>query len=391
MISVAAALDRLFTLAAPVAVEGVPLSGALGRVLMADVVAGRDQPPFAASAMDGYALDAGGQSPGAVLTVVGESAAGRRFDGPVGPGQAVRIFTGAPVPPGATHVALQENVTRAGDRITLGPDALLGGANIRPAGGDFAAGARLTAPRILRPTDIALAAAMGAGRLSVSRRVEVALIATGDELVPPGEDIGQDQIYTSNSYGLQAMVQGAGAVARLLPIARDDIGSLNFAFDLARGADLVVTIGGASVGDHDLVARVAQGRGADLAFHKVAMRPGKPLMAGRMGDQVMVGLPGNPVSAMVCGQVFLLPLIRALQGLPPGPAPRAQARLAAALPPNGPREHYLRAAHGPDGLLPFDRQDSSLLTLLAAADALIVQAPGHPGAAIGDLVPYIPL
>jgi len=387
VISVAQALAQLFTLVTPPGVEQVPLTAAMGRVLARPVTAHADQPPFAAAAMDGYAL-ADTPRPGATLHLIGTAAAGAAFDGAVGPGQAVRIMTGAPIPQGAMTVVIQEDVARNGDQITILP-RLGPGSNIRAAGNDFRAGAVLTAPRRLGPADIALAAAMGHATVPVSRRPEVAVIATGDELVVPGQPMRADQIAASNSYGLHALLQSLGALPRLLPIARDTPAALAQAFALAAHADLVLTIGGASVGDHDLVAPAASAAGFDLAFHKVAMRPGKPLMAGRSARQLLLGLPGNPVSAMVCGQVFLAPLIRAMQGLPPGPAPRKVAVLAAALPGNGPREHYLRARQDAAGVTPFDRQDSALLSVLAAPDCLIVQPADDPPRLPGDPVEIV--
>ena len=384
LLPVAEALERLFALAPLLGTETVPLTRAAGRVLRADAVAGRDQPPFAAAAMDGYAVTAGDHRPGAVLKVVGEAAAGRRWDGRLAPGQAVRILTGAPVPDGAAAVVIQENAARDGDLVTLAD--MDGSANIRPAGADFRAGDRLAAPRPLTPADVALMAAMNCAEVTVAVRPEVAILATGDELVSPGEDPGPDQILASNSYGLYAMLRAAGARPRLLPIAGDTTAALAQAFDLARGADLIVTIGGASVGDHDLVARAVIDQGGSLDFHRVAIRPGKPLMAGRLGAAMLLGLPGNPVSAMVCGEVFLRPLIDAMQGLPRTPRATRRVPLAAALPPNGPRDHYLRARLTPGGALPFDRQDSSLLSVLSQADCLIVQPAGDPGRAAGDSV-----
>jgi molybdopterin molybdotransferase len=390
MISVTEALDHLFALVAPLDTEDVPLTAALGRVLARPLAASRDQPPFAASAMDGYALRAADARPGARITVLAESAAGQRAETAVTPGTAIRIFTGAPMPDGADLVVIQEDVTRDGPHITIGPRAdTTPGANIRPAGNDFRTGAALAVPRRLTPADIALLAAMGHARLPVTRRPEVAIIATGNELVPPGEAPGPDQITASNSYGLHALLTQLGAAPRLLPIARDDMGALAQSFALARGADLVVTIGGASVGDHDLVARALAEAGMTPSFHKVAMRPGKPLMAGRLHDAALLGLPGNPVSAMVCGHVFMAPMIRVLLGLPAAPAPRSRVPLAAPLPANGPREHYLRAARSAQGVAPFARQDSSLLTLLSAADCLIVQPPSDPGQPAGQLVDII--
>ena len=304
MITVEEALNHLFALVAPMQAENVPLVQAVGRVLVGDAIANRDQPPFATSAMDGYAVHADEVKVGAQFDVIGESAAGHGFDGTCGPGQAVRIFTGAPVPDGASCVVIQEDVERTNDRITL-TDRLGSGDNIRPAGADFRTGDRLRAPRLLRPSDIALLASMNIDEVTVARQPDVALISTGDELVMPGEDPGPDQIIASNTFGLKALLDGIGARARILPIAGDSRPLLEAAFDLAKDADLIVTIGGASVGDHDLVGDVAESLGMERAFYKIAMRPGKPLMAGRMGNAVMVGLPGNPVSAMVCGHVFL--------------------------------------------------------------------------------------
>ncbi|KIQ68928.1 molybdopterin molybdochelatase [Wenxinia marina DSM 24838] len=390
LVPVAEALSRLFALVRPLGTEMVPLTEAAGRVLAGPVAARRDQPPFAASAMDGYAVRRDEARPGARFDVIGESAAGHAFSGLVGPGQAVRIFTGAPVPEGATRVVIQEDTVRDGDAIGL-TDALGEGLNIRPAGADFRTGATLGGPRRLTPSDVALLAAMNVPEVEVARQPEVALLATGDELVPPGEEPGPDQIIASNSYGLHALLRQLGARPRLLPIAGDSLDSLSCSFDLAADADLLVTIGGASVGDHDLVAAAAEGRGMERAFYKVAMRPGKPLMAGRLGDAMMIGLPGNPVSAMVCGHVFVAPVIAAMQGLPAGPAPRRTATLGAPLAANGPREHYLRARTTPQGVIAFDKQDSSLLSVLAEADCLIVQPPGDPAHAAGDTVEVIDL
>ncbi|TNF18915.1 MAG: molybdopterin molybdenumtransferase MoeA [Rhodobacteraceae bacterium] len=390
MISVSQALEQLFSLANPVGTETVPLIEASGRVLAQDAVSQRDQPPFAASAMDGYAVIGSDASPGAQFKVIGESAAGHRFQGAVLPGQAVRIFTGAPLPEGATRVVIQEDVTRDGAMITLGA-ALDRGDHIRPAGGDFRAGATVTAPRRLGPQDVALLAAMNIARVTVAKRPKVALISTGDELVMPGETPGPDQIIASNTFGLHALLNALGAEPRLLPIARDTRSSLGLVLDLAEGADLIVTIGGASVGDHDLVASVAADRGMERAFYKVAMRPGKPLMAGRLDGAMMLGLPGNPVSAMVCGHVFLAPIIRAMTGQGHAAAPRKIATLAAAVPANGPREHYMRATLTDEGIAPFDRQDSSLLSLLSRANALLIRPSQDPPRATGDPVEYIAL
>ena len=394
LISIEEALARLFALCPELGDETVGLRAAAGRVLAAPLVARLTQPPFAASAMDGYAIREGDHRAGVVLDVIGESAAGRGFGGAVTDGNAVRIFTGAPVPEGADRVVLQEDVTRYGTRITLG-NRLESGANIRPAGQDFREGDRIEAPRRLRPADLGLIAAMNQPQVQVARRPVVALIATGDELVMPGEVPGPDQIVASNSFALSAMAEAEGAEVRLLPIARDSEESLRHILTLAADADLIVTIGGASVGDHDLVGEVAGGMGLERAFWKIAMRPGKPLMAGRIGGSVLLGLPGNPVSSIVCAHLFMLPMLRAMQGLPQAPAPRATARLAEDLPANGPREHYMRATLDRTGAVPlirpFERQDSALLSILTRADALLVRPAGDGPVAAGTEVSYVPI
>ncbi|MBM1309214.1 molybdopterin molybdotransferase MoeA [Sulfitobacter mediterraneus] len=388
MIPVAEALQQVLDLVAPLEVEEVPLRQAAGRVLARDVTATRTQPPFAASSMDGYALRRAEVEPDAMFKVVGEAAAGHRFEGKLKAGQAVRIFTGAPIPDGADFVVIQEDTTRRGDLITLG-HKIGQKDNIRPAGGDFAKGQKISAPLLLRPADIALLAAMNIARVPVARKPIIAILATGDELVQPGETPAEDQIVASNSFGLAAMFEGKGANVRMLPVARDNAASLKQAFTLAKGADLIITIGGASVGDHDLVAPVAAEIGMEQSFYKVAMRPGKPLMAGRLGEAVMLGLPGNPVSAMVCGTVFGLPLLRKMLGLGSEPLPMHEAPLGVDLPQNGPRTHYMRA-HLRDGqLFPDDRQDSSLLSVLATANALMVRPVDDAPRKAGDTAYFI--
>lgn len=374
MISTTEALTHLFDLVNVLPIEQVPLRHAAGRVLAIDAAATRDQPPFAASAMDGYAIMASDGVSGAKLIVIGEAAAGHGFDGEVTAGTAARIFTGAPLPKGATRVIIQEDVTRDGDWITLGDD-LDTAPYIRPAGADFKVGDKIAAPRLLSPSDTALLAAMNIATVPVTRKPVVAIIATGDELVQPGEVPSDDQIIASNSYGLAALLEQNGAQVRLLPIARDTVAALELAFHLAKGADLIITIGGASVGDHDLVGQVAMDQGMDRVFYKVAMRPGKPLMAGKINGVAMIGLPGNPVSAMVCGHIFVLPMLRKMVGLGQAAAPRIKARLANSLTPNGPREHYMRARYEGGQVTVFDRQDSALLTVLADANCLAVRPP----------------
>lgn len=393
MISVEEALARIVALPHPLQAEDVPLRSAAGRTLAEPVAARLTQPPFAASAMDGYAIRDEDHRPNADLRVIGEAGAGHAFPGTVGAGEAVRIFTGAPVPAGASRVVLQEDVTRTDDRIAL-TGRLEANANIRPAGQDFRVGDELSAPRRLRPADLALIAAMNHATVRAVRRPVIALIATGDELVMPGEEPRPDQIIASNSFAIAAIAEAAGAEVRLLPIARDTLPALTQALSLAAGADVIVTIGGASVGDHDLVGQVAGSLGLERAFWRIAMRPGKPLMAGRLGGAVLLGLPGNPVSAIVCAHLFLVPLIAAFLGLPARHEVR-QALLGAPVEANGPRTHYMRAtlsvADGAVLVQPFPRQDSALLSILTRADALLIRPVGDPARPEGYPVTYLPL
>ncbi|MDU8942180.1 molybdopterin molybdotransferase MoeA [Ovoidimarina sediminis] len=390
MISVDTALGHIFDLLEPLGSEPVAIRDAGGRVLASPVTAMRDQPPFAASVMDGYAVRSSDALPGARLKVTGESAAGHASDLTLGPGEAIRIFTGAPVPAGADRVVIQEDVRRDGSRITLS-DALDKGPYIRPSGADFKAGDTLGAPRRLDSSALTLAAAMNAPVLICTRRPIVALLATGDELVMPGDDPGPDQIIASNGLGLARLVSEEGGLPRLLPIARDSVEGLHAAFDLARGADLIITIGGASVGDHDLVRSAAGERGLDTAFYKVAMRPGKPLMAGRLDDTPIIGLPGNPVSSLVCGHVFLRPALRRLLGFPAAALQQSRAPLAEPVTANGPREHYMRATHQSDGIRVAERQDSGLIGVLAGADVLVVRPPNDGPKDTGEFVDILPL
>jgi len=390
MITLEAALARILALTAPLAAEEIPLAAAAGRTLARPVTAARDQPPFAAAAMDGYAV-AGPARAGQVWRVAGEAGAGHAFAGRLGPGEALRIFTGAPMPAGTDRVLLQEDIDRDGDRITLaeGADAAV---HVRPAGSDFRAGDRLSAPRRLRPVDLALLAAMGVDRVPVTRRPVVALIATGDELEMPGTALRADQIAASSVFALKAMVEAEGAEARLLPIARDEAGHLRAVLELARGCDVIVTTGGASVGDHDLVQPVARDLGAEIAVWKIAMRPGKPLMAGRLFGGLFLGLPGNPVSSLVCAHLVLLPALRALSGLGAWPAPTRSAVLAAPVAANGRRAHYMRAVLEPEGRIrALPDQDSALVSVLAAADALLIRPIDDPAREAGHPVRYIAL
>ncbi|MGR3660938.1 MAG: molybdopterin molybdotransferase MoeA [Paracoccaceae bacterium] len=390
MITVEDALAKSLDLVSPLTSEIVPLAESAGRVLAETVTANRDQPPFASSAMDGYAVTQSEVSPGAKFTVIGESAAGHGYNGDISAGQTVRIFTGAPVPNGADRVIIQEDTTRNGDIITLNND-LDEAIYVRKAGADFTKGTAFSGPRRLGPNDLALLASMNISQVPVSRKPVIAIIATGDELVMPGENPNADQIIASNSFGLAALVRNEGAEARMMPIARDTNASLETVLNLASDADLIVTIGGASVGDHDLVGSVAASMGLERSFYNIAMRPGKPLMAGRLGNAVLLGLPGNPVSTMVCGHIFLLPMIRTMLGLGRSAAPHRTATLAAPLSPNGKREHYMRA-HIEDGeITGFDRQDSALLTVLATANALLIRPVNDGSRNTGERVDYIPI
>ncbi len=390
MIPVEDALERLFALITPLGTEDIPLAEANGRVLRKALRATRNQPPFAASSMDGYAV-CGPVTPKQQFHVVGEAAAGHAFEGVITPGQALRIFTGAPLPKGADRVLIQEDVTRTGDVITLN-DTIETSRYIRPEGYDFTSDFSLTAPRRLIPSELSLIAAMNIASVTVVKRPDVAIISTGDELVMPGDTPRDDQIIASNVFALKALAEQEGARARILPIASDTEDSLRAALDLARDADLVITIGGASVGDHDLVGPVLDSLGAMRSFYKVAMRPGKPLMAGRLGQSVLLGLPGNPVSSIVCGYVFMLPALRALQGLPARPITSNVAKLTVDLPANGRRTHYMRATLGPQSTItPLPDQDSALLRTLTEAQALLIH-PAHDGPRMaGEQMQYIPL
>src|SRR5271166_1430218 len=394
MITVEQALALvLASAAAPLDAERVPLSAAHGRTLARDLIALRTQPPFPNSAMDGYALRASDTTAApATLAVVGESAAGRAFVGAVGPGQAARIFTGAPMPEGADAIAIQEDVRREGDKIVLAAP-VAAGENLRPAGLDFRQGeVLLRAGRRLTPREVALAAAANHPELFVRRRARVAILATGDELAPPGGTLGPSQIVASNNFAVAGIVAACGSVPIDLGIASDTMESLAGAIARAREAqaDVLVTLGGASVGDYDLVQKALVGAGMELGFWRIAMRPGKPLMHGRLGAMRILGLPGNPTSSTVCAVLFLRPLIRALHGEPDPGADLSQAgRLAVDLPVNGPRQDYMRASltRNEKSVIvatPFASQDSSLVKVMAAADGLIVRPPQAGPAKAGE-------
>lgn len=390
MIPVAEALTRVLALAQKPVPETVPLAQAHGRALLQPAVSRLTQPPFDASAMDGYAMRSVDMD--GTMQVVGTAAAGHPWQGQVRAGQAIRIFTGAPVPAGFDHVELQENITRDGDTIRV--ETHSSGRNIRARGNDFTEGDQVAPGRILTAADIGLLAAMNLPEVVVAKRPVVAVLAGGDELLPPGSAPAPGQIISSNDLAIAAMVTQAGGVPRILPIARDTDQSLRDSFAAAADADLIVTIGGASVGDHDLIGKIATELGLDRAFYKIAMRPGKPLMAGRLSNSAMLGLPGNPVSAMTCGLLFMQPLIRAMQGLPTDVG-IGHARLGCPMRPEGPRQHYLRARLDWSGIMPvitpFDDQDSARLSLMAQADALLIRPPHDPARQADEIMEYIPL
>lgn len=394
MLSVVDALTKITNLMPVMPVENVDLRHASGRVLAETLTATRDQPPFSASSMDGYAINKCDLKAGNTYSVIGESSAGSAFNGTVGSGDAVRIFTGAPLPAGADKVVIQEDVTRVSDTIMIS-NGVDNKHYIRPQGDDFSIGDTILAPRILTPEDVALIASMNIPYVPVRKKPIIALLATGDELVMPGDRPTPDQIIASNSFGLAALLEHHGADIRLLPIARDTADSLKMALRLAKGADLIVTIGGASVGEYDIVHSVATELGLDTEFYKVAMRPGKPLMAGRLNGVPMIGLPGNPVSSMVCGHVFIRPAIDKMLGQRGSELRREKAILRTGLGGNSNREHYMRAKlkieDGSMSIKALDRQDSGLLSVLSRADALLVRKPGAPAQSPGDIVEFIRL
>ena len=385
------ALSRVLSHAGLLGEETIGLDAAQGRTLARHLIATRTQPPVAVSAMDGYAIRTLDFPTDVGLRLVGESAAGHGYAGVLNPGETVRIFTGAPVPEGADAVILQENVTIDG-MVVHAVETVLTGENIRVAGLDFRAGsAGLTAGTRLGAAELALAAAMNHARLPVARRPRVALLASGDELVPPGAEPGPAQIIACNSFAVAAIARGAGAETIDVGLFPDTIEELERGVHLAREAkaDVLVTLGGASVGDHDLLRPALARQGMALDFWKIAMRPGKPLIHGSLGRTHILGLPGNPVAAYVCALVFLAPLIRALQGDPGAAADRTETVIAgSALPANKGRTDYMRAKlstdpHGHLVATPQPLQDSSLLTELQQSQALLIREPLAPALAAG--------
>lgn len=381
---------------APLETERVPLEEARGRVLAEDLAARLTQPPFDASAMDGFAVRAEDvvKLP-ATLKLIGEALAGSAFAGDLGSGEAVRIFTGAPVPKGADTIVIQENADLADGIVTVKEAER--GRHIRPRGQDFNEGEVLLREGTrLGPRELMLAAAMNHAEIPVRRRPKVAILSTGDEVVPPGSDPGSDQIVSSVAVGLAALIEAQGGEALSLGIAKDTPESIVTLARAGSAADILVTIGGASVGERDLVSAALRSEGLDLVFQKVAMRPGKPLLYGRMGTQRVLGLPGNPVSAFVSALVFLVPMLRRLLGLSGAERGLIEAILDGDLAPNGARQHYLRAvsewtASGERLVRPLAAQDSSLMADFARADCLIVLAPNAPALRSGERVSILPL
>ncbi len=397
MLSVAHATQRVLANLKPLAGEQIPLVSALGRVLASSVRAKRTQPPLDVSAMDGYAVKASDVAKlPAKLKIVGSIAAGQIFAGAIKTGEAARIFTGAPVPRGADTIVIQENAKAEGATVEVIEGAAPTGKHIRRAGLDFRDGdVLLNAGHKLTARDIALAAAMNHTRLDCRRQPRVAILATGDELVPPGTVPGPGQIVASTSAGLGADVIHWGGTVRDLGIAHDNITEIRFKSEAALGADLFITLGGASVGDHDLIQK-ALAEDLDVAFWKIAMRPGKPLIFGRYKSVPFLGLPGNPVSAMVCAQVFLKPMLLALLGSSETAHRIREVRLTSPLAANDQRQDYIRSLLRPssDGgaeVEPFPVQDSSMLRPLAAANALIVRPPGDRARNVGEPVTVMTL
>ncbi len=371
--------------------EQVLLSASVGRVLAEDVTAVRDQPPFAASAMDGWALRSS-DTPGA-LKIVGESAAGHGYESLVGEGEAVRIFTGAAVPEGCDAIVIQEDAETDGYSVRV--STVGAGHFIRPAGGDFKAGTVLLQRGVrIDPWRLSLAASAGRAQVWVGRKPRVALLSTGEEIIEAPATPGRFQIYDSGVPALAAMIEGwGGSVIRAKPV-RDTLEAVISALRQAQ-ADLVVTVGGASVGDHDLVRAAAQALGLVLRIETVNVRPGKPTFFGILGDGTrLLGLPGNPASAFVCAEMFLRPILSAYQGAATTPM-TLKARLVQDLPANGSREHWMRAkldyADGAVTVRPYRDQDSSLVSVFAASDALMRRLAGAAAAEVGTIVEVLPL
>ena len=391
MISFEHALSKLLFLANEIDVEEVNLEEAYSRILANDAISSRDQPPFDASSMDGYALKKIDKLPNKKLSVVGKVAAGNSFKGTIEKGEAVRIFTGAPVPRGANSILIQEDADVLDNFIKI-RQKIEKTDFIRKKGCDYKAGKTLLKKgKILTSFDIALLASMNFPIVKVTRRPRVSIISTGDELVVPGDLPKNNQIIASNTYGLKALLNKWGAISHILPIAKDNKTVLEKTLDLAVPADLVITIGGASVGDHDHVSEVFHKIKVKHSFYKVAMKPGKPILAGQNDNTIFVGLPGNPVSALVCAHLFLKPLIGKMLGTKELNNIEKKGLLQNDLPKNGVRKHFMRAFLRDGQLVVSKKQDSSLLSVLQKANALVIRQPNEPPAKKGNLIPYIEL
>jgi molybdopterin molybdotransferase len=396
MLSVEEARSRILAALEPTPAETVALAEAWNRVLARPVLARLTQPPADVSAMDGYAVRAGDATEGARLSVIGTAPAGHPFAGQVGPGQAVRIFTGGYVPPGADAILMQEDAEAAAGTVTV-KEAVRPGRWIRRRGLDFAEGETLLAAgRRLTARDVGLAAAANHPWVTVHRKPRIGILATGDEIALPGEPIPPGGIVSSNAHALAALVRAGGGEPLVLPIAPDDREAIAAAAAAARACDMLATTGGASVGEHDLVQKALGPEGFALDFWKIAMRPGKPLIWGRLGRTPVLGLPGNPVSALVCAVQFLVPALGVMAGLPAAPPPTMLVRAGAPLAENDRRFDHLRASLGTDRdgrsvATPFPLQDSSMLAALARAEALILRPPHAPAVPEGGEVEVIPL
>ena len=396
LLPVEVARARILASLTPTAAETIALPEAAGRVLARPVLARLTQPPADVSAMDGYALRAADGVLGARLAVIGAAPAGHPFVGSVGPGQAVRIFTGGFLPEGADAILLQEDA-EAADGAVLVKEGVTPGRWVRKRGLDFAEGETLLAQgRRLMARDIGLAAASNNPWLAVHRRPRIGILATGDEIALPGDPIPPSGIVSSNAHALAALIRAGGGEPIVLPIAPDDASAIADVAAAAQAYDILVTTGGASVGDHDLIQQALGGEGFELGFWKIAMRPGKPLIWGRLGRVPVLGLPGNPVSALVCAIIFLLPALARLSGLPGAPTPSRRVICAAPLAENDRRADFLRAsldtdAEGHITVRPFPVQDSSMLATLARADALVLRAPFAPALPAGAEVEAIML
>ncbi|HET6158518.1 MAG TPA: gephyrin-like molybdotransferase Glp [Dongiaceae bacterium] len=398
MLSVEEAIQRIERSFSPLGAELVSLDQALGRVLAEPLEARLTQPPADVSAMDGYAVrNDDVETLPARLKITQRIAAGQQPSGAIGAGEAARIFTGAQVPPGADTIVIQENCDEADGQVTVREGNRRLGQHIRKAGLDFATGdIALHSGRRLTARDVSLAAAMNRPWLKVTRRPRIALLSTGDELVNPGDPVGPAQIIGSNGIGLAALVRAFGGEPVNLGIARDTLEDLDRAIEAALGFDALVTSGGTSVGEHDLVQTALAKRGMQLDFWKIAMRPGKPLMFGTLGTLRVLGLPGNPVSTIVTALLFLKPAIDRMLGLSGVDPARQVALLGKDMPANDTRQDYVRArlvtnADGQRVATPFAPQDSSMLSLIARADCLIVRKPNAPAAKAGDIIDVIPL